>query len=102
MLRCSSTYPSLSEHIFMKTRKRTTTAAFTVSGETPRDPVISKKTGHIFEKSLVLKHVEDEGKCPITGMDLSRDDLVGIRTDGATKPRVARLQVARSFGNVSE
>ena len=51
--------------------------------------MISKKTGHIFEKSLVLKHLEDEGKCPITNMELSRDDLVDIRTDGATKPRVA-------------
>ncbi len=38
---------------------------------------------------MVLKYVEAEGKCPITGTDLSSEDLVGIRTDGATKPRIA-------------
>ena len=51
--------------------------------------MISKKSGHIFERSLVLKYVEEEGKCPITGAEMSREDLVEINTHGATKPRVS-------------
>ena len=37
-----------------------------ITGETLKEPVISKKSGHLFEKKLILKHIESTGQCPIT------------------------------------
>ncbi|CAN0499098.1 unnamed protein product, partial [Laminaria digitata] len=34
---------------------------FVVSGQTPEVPVVSKKSGHLFEKRLVVKFIETEG-----------------------------------------
>lgn len=58
-----------------------------ISGEVPEEPVVSKKTGHLFEKRLVERHVEDFGKCPVTGEPLTMDDLMPVKTNKAVKPR---------------
>ncbi len=50
-----------------------------VSGEVPLEPVISKLTGHLFEKSLISKVILATGKCPITSKDLSEDDLLPVQ-----------------------
>ena len=50
-----------------------------VSGEVPQDAVVSKKTGHLYEKSLIMKYVGLDGKCPITGSDISEDDFVSVK-----------------------
>ena len=39
----------------------------TITGEPLEEPVISKLTGHIFEKRVISKHIESLGTCPITG-----------------------------------
>jgi pre-mRNA-processing factor 19 len=42
-----------------------------LSGVVPQEPVVSSKSGHLFEKRLVLSKLEQSGnKCPITGQDL--------------------------------
>ena len=41
-----------------------------VSGEVPQDPVISLKTGHLFERRLIEKYLAVSGKCPVSGVDL--------------------------------
>ncbi|EFC42976.1 PRP19/PSO4 pre-mRNA processing factor [Naegleria gruberi] len=60
---------------------------------TPLHPVISKKTGHLFEKSLILKYIEEHGKCPITGQDLTPNDLIDViykkGTESSVKPSQA-------------
>lgn len=33
-----------------------------VSGQTPETPVVSKKSGHLYEKRLILKYIDAEGK----------------------------------------
>lgn len=38
------------------------TNAVVVSGQTPEVPVVSKKSGHLYEKRLILKYVDAEGK----------------------------------------
>ena len=38
-----------------------------ISGTIPEEPVISKKSGHIFEKRLITKQIEATGTCPVTG-----------------------------------
>jgi hypothetical protein len=50
-----------------------------ISGTVPEQPVISKKSGHVFEKTLITKYIAETGKCPITGLDLAEDDLAQVR-----------------------
>jgi pre-mRNA-processing factor 19 len=58
-----------------------------ISGQTPEEPVISLKSGHLFEKRLITKYIEAEGKCPITGQELSLTDVMDVATNKAVKPR---------------
>ncbi|BGP49722.1 hypothetical protein JCM10450v2_005627 [Rhodotorula kratochvilovae] len=52
-----------------------------ISGTQPLHPVVSTKSGHVYEKDLVLKALQDnDGKDPISGEQLSADDLVDIKT----------------------
>ncbi|XP_074380858.1 pre-mRNA-processing factor 19-like isoform X2 [Apium graveolens] len=51
-----------------------------VSGRVPNYPVISKISGHMFDKEVIEKHIRDYGKCPITGASLTMDDIIGIFT----------------------
>jgi 7-cyano-7-deazaguanine reductase len=37
-----------------------------ISGQQLKEPVVSKKSGHVFERGLVEKHIEASGQCPIT------------------------------------
>eukprot|EP00284_Hemiselmis_tepida_P015402 CAMPEP_0174935168 /NCGR_PEP_ID=MMETSP1355-20121228/52602_1 /TAXON_ID=464990 /ORGANISM="Hemiselmis tepida, Strain CCMP443" /LENGTH=119 /DNA_ID=CAMNT_0016181833 /DNA_START=49 /DNA_END=404 /DNA_ORIENTATION=- len=58
-----------------------------MSGETPLDPVVSVKSGNLFEKGLVTKYVQESGTCPVTGEPLSLDDLVSVKSSSTAKPR---------------
>ncbi|GAA5894225.1 hypothetical protein JCM6882_007606 [Rhodosporidiobolus microsporus] len=52
-----------------------------ISGTQPLKPVVSSKSGHVYEKDLILKALNDnEGKDPITGEQLTEEDLVEIKT----------------------
>ncbi|CEG49468.1 mRNA splicing factor [Plasmopara halstedii] len=45
-----------------------------LSGQVPVEPVVSLKSGHVFEKRLVLKYLEqNQHRCPITGVELNID-----------------------------
>lgn len=60
-----------------------------VSGVTPEDPVVSVKSGYVYEKRLILQHLlSTGGKDPETGEDMSEADLVAVKTSGsAVKPQ---------------
>jgi pre-mRNA-processing factor 19 len=62
-----------------------------ISDETPQEPVVSRKTGHIFEKRLVEKHIATTGSCPVTGDALTVDDLLPLVAATPFKPRPANL-----------
>jgi pre-mRNA-processing factor 19 len=48
-----------------------------ISGEVPQEPVISKTSGHVFERRLIEKSLEaSKGVCPVTGNELSVSDLL--------------------------
>ncbi|GAA5833028.1 hypothetical protein JCM11251_006484 [Rhodosporidiobolus azoricus] len=52
-----------------------------ISGTQPLKPVVSSKSGHVYEKDLILKALNDnEGKDPITGEQLAEDDLIEVKT----------------------
>ncbi len=52
-----------------------------ISGEPPSEPVVSIKSGHLYEKRLILKYLgENSGKDPITGEELDAErDLVQVK-----------------------
>lgn len=59
-----------------------------LSGKLLEHPVISIKTGHAYEKALILKHLEATAQCPITGQEMSQDDLIEVNTDNlVVQPR---------------
>ncbi|CAK9180206.1 unnamed protein product [Ilex paraguariensis] len=58
-----------------------------ISGEVPEEPVVSKKSGLLYEKRLIERHISDYGKCPVTGEPLAMDDIVPIKTGKIVKPR---------------
>lgn len=61
-----------------------------ISGEVPLEPVVSAKSGHVFEKRLILKALEaSQGVCPATGGELSPTDLIDVKADAssAVRPR---------------
>ncbi|XP_057957414.1 pre-mRNA-processing factor 19 [Malania oleifera] len=58
-----------------------------ISGDVPEEPVVSKKSGLLYEKRLIERHISDYGKCPITGEPLAMDDIVPIKTGKVVKPR---------------
>jgi pre-mRNA-processing factor 19 len=51
----------------------------TISGEPPQDPVVSPKSGNVYERRLILKYITDNGTDPITGEKLDEADLVTIK-----------------------
>lgn len=62
-----------------------------ISGQVPEQPVVSIKSGHLFEKRLIEKYIREKGKCPITEVTLALEDLLPIpaSTASAVKPRTA-------------
>ncbi|XP_020094280.1 pre-mRNA-processing factor 19-like [Ananas comosus] len=58
-----------------------------ISGEVPEEPVISKKSGLVFERRLIERHIEDYGKCPVTKEELTMDDILPVKTNKVVKPR---------------
>ncbi len=41
-----------------------------MTGNTLSDPVVSKKSGHVFEKAAITKHLSSFPYCPITNQSL--------------------------------
>mmetsp|Transcript_22591 Transcript_22591/g.51410 ORF Transcript_22591/g.51410 Transcript_22591/m.51410 type:complete len:506 (-) Transcript_22591:146-1663(-) len=60
-----------------------------VTGHPPEEPVFCPKTGHVYEKRIIAKHVESAGKCPVTKEELTKDDLVEVKANKAVRPRPA-------------
>ncbi|CAH2354257.1 pre-mRNA-processing factor 19 [[Candida] railenensis] len=54
-----------------------------LSGEIASDPVISPRSGAIFERLLVEKYVSSSGTDPITDEPLSVDDLIPVNVQSA-------------------
>ncbi|CBQ67502.1 probable PRP19-non-snRNP spliceosome component required for DNA [Sporisorium reilianum SRZ2] len=55
-----------------------------ISGEPPKVPVVSKKSGLVYEQRLIHKYINDNGKDPVTGDTLELDDLIEIKSSPKT------------------
>ncbi|ORM40270.1 Pre-mRNA-processing factor 19 [Babesia sp. Xinjiang] len=59
-----------------------------ISGVQPEEPCLSR-TGYVFERRLIEKHLQETATCPATGEPLTVDDLIPIKCDKTVKPRPA-------------
>jgi pre-mRNA-processing factor 19 len=50
-----------------------------VSGEPPTTPVVSKKSGLVFEARLIRKYIQENGKDPISGEELTEEDIIEVK-----------------------
>jgi pre-mRNA-processing factor 19 len=60
-----------------------------ISGVLTENPVISVKSGLLFEKCLIEKLIDENGRCPITNEKLSHNDLISLRINKKIRPRIA-------------
>jgi pre-mRNA-processing factor 19 len=44
--------------------------------------VVSRISGHLYEKRLIEKHIESTGTCPITGRPMTNEDLIAVKVSG--------------------
>jgi pre-mRNA-processing factor 19 len=51
-----------------------------VSGEAPEQPVVSTKSGNLFERRLIEKYITDNGKDPINGEAMTVEDLIEVKS----------------------
>ncbi|XP_006454710.1 hypothetical protein AGABI2DRAFT_215127 [Agaricus bisporus var. bisporus H97] len=57
-----------------------------ISGEPPQDPVVSLKSGHVYERRLITKYITENGSDPITGDKLEESDLIELKASPKTAP----------------
>jgi len=50
-----------------------------ISGEPPLEPVVSAKSGKVYERRLIVKYITENGTDPITGEKLEESDLIAIK-----------------------
>lgn len=62
-----------------------------ISGEAPREPVASRKSGNVFEKHLIEAHIAENHTDPVTGEDLAVEDLIELRSPQVVTPRAPNL-----------
>ncbi|KAF2666561.1 cell cycle control protein cwf8 [Microthyrium microscopicum] len=58
-----------------------------ISGEPPQVPVASRKNGNIFEKRLIEAYITDNGTDPVTGEELTVEDLIDLKSSRIVNPR---------------
>ncbi|KAJ3035681.1 hypothetical protein HDV00_003568 [Rhizophlyctis rosea] len=58
-----------------------------LSGEPPEQPVVSTKSGALFERRLITKYIADNGRDPVNGEALTTDDLIEVKANKIVKPR---------------
>ncbi|KAJ5101949.1 hypothetical protein NUU61_004171 [Penicillium alfredii] len=62
-----------------------------ISGEAPQVPVVSPKSGSVFEKRLVEAYIAEHGKDPVNGEELTADDLIDVKSQRVVRPRPPTL-----------
>jgi pre-mRNA-processing factor 19 len=50
-----------------------------LSGEPPQDPVVSSKSGQVYERRLIEKYIRENGTDPASGEKLEETDLITVK-----------------------
>ena len=67
-----------------------------ISGEPPQEPVVSAKSGKVYERRLIVKYINENGTDPVTGDKLEESDLIAIKAS-AYRVLKARTQLIWCF-----
>ncbi|MCJ1247341.1 hypothetical protein MMC30_004555 [Trapelia coarctata] len=62
-----------------------------ISGESPLVPVVSKKSGNVFERRLIEAYITENGTDPVTNEELTVDDLLELKSARVVRPRPPTL-----------
>ncbi|RMZ76852.1 hypothetical protein DV738_g4739, partial [Chaetothyriales sp. CBS 135597] len=62
-----------------------------ISGEAPQVPVVSSKSGNVYEKRLIEAYISENGTEPTSGEALSTEDLIDLKTAKVVRPRPPTL-----------
>ncbi|KAG8347793.1 U box domain [Trypanosoma vivax] len=65
-----------------------------ISNRIPHEPVVSRTSGCLYERSLIEKYIEEHARCPVTGEPLRKDDLIAVRATPLSGTTVVNAQVA--------
>lgn len=76
---------------FQPPHPHTHTMLCAISGEAPREPVASRKSGNVFEKRLIEAHVSEHHTDPVTGEELAVEDLLELKSPQVVTPRPPNL-----------
>ncbi|KAA8491226.1 Pre-mRNA-processing factor 19 [Porphyridium purpureum] len=56
-----------------------------ISGALTQEPVVSKRTGHVYEKRLIMKHLAASGGlCPHTNERMETSELIAVRQSSSS------------------
>ncbi|KAH9398621.1 Pre-mRNA-processing factor 19 [Tyrophagus putrescentiae] len=58
-----------------------------LSNEIPENPVVSPSSGSVFERRLIVKYLEENGVDPVSGKDMTVDELIELKTAPIVKPK---------------
>ncbi|GAA35974.2 pre-mRNA-processing factor 19 [Clonorchis sinensis] len=58
-----------------------------LSNEVPEHPVISPKSGHVFERRVIEKYLQENGTDPIDQQPLTVEELIEIKTSPFVRPK---------------
>ncbi|KAF2113056.1 WD40-repeat-containing domain protein [Lophiotrema nucula] len=70
-----------------------------ISGEAPQHPVASRKSGNVFERTLIEAHIAEHHTDPVTGEDLSAEDLIELKSPRVVTARPPTLTSIPSLLN---
>lgn len=71
-----------------------------VSGQEAEEAVVSRSTGHVFEKRLIEKYLAaNDRRCPVTGQTLDADDLLPLKGTAPTVNLPRNTQSTNSSGS---
>lgn len=62
-----------------------------ISGQAPSHGVVSKKSGQVYERSLIEAYLAEHLTDPVTGEESSPEDLVDLKMGGSAAPRAANM-----------